>query len=117
MQRNVSGGAQDRFAQPAHAEQQEQNADGDLQHIERHAIKERPERNDNERQRDETRERAEHGGPHAAHDSDREHDGERFNRLDQRCEKRRGHRRSGMQAEHRGFPVIDRAEPPRAFLK
>ena len=59
MERNDSGGAQNSLAQPAHAEQQQQNPDGDLQHVERHAIEQRPERDDNQRQRRESRDRAE----------------------------------------------------------
>jgi len=46
VQRNDSGGAQDRFSQPAHAEQQQQNADGELERVQRDAIEKRPEPDD-----------------------------------------------------------------------
>jgi hypothetical protein len=100
----IPAGAQNCLAQPAHAEQQQQNADRDLQDIERNAIKERPERGDDQRQREEPDERAENGGPQATHHRNRKHDGERFDHLDERREKGRGDGRSGMQAEHLTFP-------------
>ena len=100
VQRNESGGAQNRLAQPAHAEQEQQNADGDLQHVKRHAVEQRPERNDNQRQYG----KPARGAPSTAGrtprtDRDGEHNGQRFDRLDQRRQKRRGDRRSGMQTD------------------
>ena len=42
MQRNDSRGSQYRLAQPAHAEQEQQDADDELQQVQRNPIKERP---------------------------------------------------------------------------
>ena len=80
VQRNESGGAQYRLAQPAHAEQQEQNADRNLQRTERHAVEQRPQGDNNERQHEKPGDRAETGRPPAAHDGDSEHDGQGFDR-------------------------------------
>jgi hypothetical protein len=48
VERNDPRGA--RLAQPAHAEEQEQDPDGDLQRIKRHGIEQSAQRNDDERQ-------------------------------------------------------------------
>jgi hypothetical protein len=100
VQRNDSGRAQYRLAQPAHAEQQEQNANRDLQHIERHAIKQPAQGDNNEREHEKARDRAETGRPPAAHDGDGKHDGQSLDRFDQRGQKRRRDGRSGVQIDH-----------------
>jgi hypothetical protein len=104
VQRNDPHSAQNRLAQPAHAEQQQQNPDGDLQHVKWHATEQRAERDDNERQHRQSANCAECGRPQTAHDRHRKHNGERFDRFDQRSQKRGGDRRSGVQTEHPVFP-------------
>ena len=107
VQRNIARGAQDRLAQPAQAEQQEQNTDGELQHIERHAVEQGAQRNDDDGEHQKPGNGAEARRPPAAHNNDGKHDGQRLDRLDQRGEKRRNDRRSGVQTtDHCAPPML-----------
>src|SRR5258706_244651 len=86
----------DRFSQPAHAEQQQQNADGELERVQRNAIEKRAEGEDDEPERGQAGERAEPCRPPAADGCDREHDCQRLHGFDERAQERRrnggGHR-------------------------
>ena len=90
VQRDDPRSAQDCLAQPAHAEKQQQHADHELKEVQGNAIEERTEREHDQREGTEARERAQARRPPAAHGCNREHDGERFDRFDERTEKRRG---------------------------
>src|SRR5882762_3357047 len=89
VQPNGSRGAQDCFSQPAHAEQQQQNADYELKRVQRNAIEKRAEREDDERERRKAGERAKPGRPPAADGCDREHDRQRLHGFDERTQERR----------------------------
>ena len=82
MQRDDADAAQDRLAQPAHAEQEEQKADRELQRAQRHEAEQRPEGHDDQRQQHETGHGAERGRLPAAHGPNRKHDRERLHDLD-----------------------------------
>ena len=58
VERDDARRAQDRLSQPPHAEQQEQDANDELQEVQRHMIEQRPERDNNEHQHRQTREDA-----------------------------------------------------------
>ena len=86
VQGNDARRAQNRLAQPAHAEQQQQHPDGELQEMQRDVIQERAERDDDCRQQRKPANRAEPGRTPAANGGDGEHDRQRFHRLDQRSQ-------------------------------
>jgi hypothetical protein len=107
MQRDNARRAQDRLAQPAQAEQQEQDADDELQRMQRDTIEQRSEREDDKRQHDQPGEDAESGWPPAAHDGDGQHDRQRLDRLDQRGQERGRNRRPNERqtAGHASSPI------------
>lgn len=55
VQRDYSSGSQDRLAQPAHAEEQQQDANHHLQRAERHKPEQRPERRNDRAEQQENR--------------------------------------------------------------
>ena len=69
--------------------------------MQRNEAQQGTERHDNQRQDHKARQRAKSRRPPAAHSGDRQHDGERLDRLDQRGQEGRGDRRAEMQVtEH-----------------
>ena len=78
------GGAQNCLPQPPHSEEQQQNADRELHVMDRHARDQRTESEHEGREESEPRQRSGERGPPSAHRAHREHDGERFHRLDKR---------------------------------
>ena len=93
-------GAQNGLAQPAHSEQQKQDADRELQKVERNTIEQRPERQDDERKQREPRNCPKPGGTPAANGADGKHDRQRLDRLDERTEKCSGDGRRGHGPGH-----------------
>jgi hypothetical protein len=83
VQRDDAGGAQDRLVQPAHAEEQQQDADDQLQQLERYRLERAAERGDQRGQRGEPRGGAEQRRAPAMDGADGEHDRERFDDLDE----------------------------------
>ena len=67
VQRNDAGGAQDGLAQPAHAEQQQQHADHDLQQEQWNAVEQGAEQQHDENEHREPRRRSEASRAPAAH--------------------------------------------------
>ena len=86
MQCDDACGAQDRLAQPAHAENEERDAHAELQPLDRNALEQRPGRDDDDGEQRERGSRAERGHAPAAYRRGGEHDGESFDRLDERGE-------------------------------
>jgi hypothetical protein len=105
MQGDHADRAQDRLAQPAQAEQNEQEADDVLQHMDRYQAKKRTEDGDERRQGDEGCRRAEEGGAPALDEADGEHDREGLHHLDERSEKRGGQRRYDGDTVHGLFDI------------
>ena len=93
MKRNEAGGAQDGLAQPAHPEQQKQRADDDLKRGQGNESQGRPDRRDEQCQQRDTRDRTNPSRTPATCDAHREHDRQRFDELDEGCEK--GRQRGG----------------------
>ena len=101
MQRDHPNGAQDRLAQPAQAEQEQQDADDELQGVEWNDAHQRTEDGDNERQRGKRGRRAGQRRAPAARESDGKHDGQRLDRLDEGGgERGAGDRNDRRQVRH-----------------
>ena len=93
--------AQDRLAQPPHAEQQEKHADHELEQVQRHAVEQGPERHDQQPEHAERRERSRHRGTPAPQGGDGEHDGEGLDDLDERGDERCADGRCGYAPGNR----------------
>ena len=84
MQRDDSGAAQACLAQPAHAHQEEQDADSELQRMERNMVEQWSEQQDGAAQQRQSRPGAERGRAPAAQGRHGKHDRERLDHFDQR---------------------------------
>ena len=84
MQSDDSNGAQDRLAQPAQAEHEQQDADRELQGMKRNGAHERPEGDDDQREGGQRSRGAGQRRTPAAREPDGEHDGQRLDRLYER---------------------------------
>src|SRR5258708_4745610 len=100
VQRDDAGSPQDRFAQPAQAEQQKQRADDQLHDIDGDAGERRAEEDHYEEEHAEAKPGAEQGRTPAAHHTDGENDSQRFDELDERGEECRRHGRPRMRPGH-----------------
>ena len=100
MHRLQPGGAQDRLAQPLQAEDQQQPADDDAQHVDRQRGERRAERHDQHRQSHNAGEDAQQSRRPAPRRADREHDRQRLDGLDRAGEEHRD-RQAGLRPTHR----------------
>jgi hypothetical protein len=110
MQGDDAGRPQYGFAQPAHAEKEQQAADDELHAFERDARQRRAEHRDDHEKREKRRAAAAERVAPAAHRPDREDDRQGLDELDERSEKRGEHRRPGVK------PIDDHRGPPLAFV-
>jgi hypothetical protein len=85
VQSNDSRGAQNRLAQPARAEHQQQDTDDELQQVQRNPIKEWPHCKHHEYKKRKADKGADHCRPPTADKGDREHDRECLNCFDKRA--------------------------------
>jgi hypothetical protein len=85
VQGNGASGAQNGLAQPAHAEQQQQDADDELQLAQRNPIQEWPKRKYNEGKKSKPGDGADPRRPPTTDKGDREHDCQRLDGFDKRA--------------------------------
>ena len=84
VQGNEAGGAQHRLAQPAQAEEQQEDADDELQKMKGDAVEQGTQRCDQQGEKPQAGQGAEDSGPPATQRADGEHDREGLDDLDQR---------------------------------
>src|SRR6185312_12921464 len=100
VQGQHSGRAQDRFPQPARAEQQKQDSDYNLQTAQGNRAKARSQNNDKNAQDNSASQRAQQGGTPTACDAYRQNDSQGFYEFDERSQERRQYRRCAMSPVH-----------------
>jgi hypothetical protein len=93
MEGNDPGRPQDRLSKPPHPEQKQKHPHGQLQRVNGHLIKHRPEHGDQQSEHGERRECSGRGGSPTLHCADREDDCESFNDLHEGGDKGRCHGR------------------------
>ena len=87
VQRDDAGRSQHRLAQPAHAEQQQQYADRDLQPCQRDQAEAGSKHGDENRQQRQRRTGTGKGRPPSPHDPDSQNDRQGFDAFDRRSQK------------------------------
>ena len=84
VQQDVAAERNAGLAQPAHAEQQQQDADHELEEVQRYPVEQGAEGHHQQPERDQRRAGPDRREPPAAQGRDREHDRERLDDLDRR---------------------------------
>src|SRR6267142_1582949 len=108
VERDDPGPPQHRLPQPAQPEQQEEKADDQLEDGERNDRERRAETDDEGGEDREPAGRSQERPAPSAHRAHREDDGHRLDALDERSQKRRGHRGAGMNpVDHRASSLFD----------